>query len=257
MDITSLIGSAIPDFGAPSLQNLEFESAPGQPGVLQVKQNGRQYVRFYNKDVYNALETQRRRAANPHETVLPVYEKRLMVQIDTPGDTNRFDDVAHDYHKRNYFSQYGQYKDGKTGPTGTPLKDADFLVGVEIEDLIYARIFTIEQLGDASDTMCENLPRGYEIREHARAWCKVNDPHNGLLMTKKLSSALSESQGTIKALLAEQEKSRQEMEAMKADLIALSTNHAVERAVEEVGFVSEAPKKKTTRAKKVTTEEVK
>lgn len=207
MDFNQLgIGAGIPSFGSPTLENLQFE-ATEKPGVLQLKSIGRQFVKFYHKKFYNAFQTS--------QTGQPVWEEKLMVKIVTPGDKTEYDGLAHDYHKRAYFVQYTRFREGKGEPEGTPIEHAEFLLGPESVDLKYLGVHTIEQMAEASDVLCEQVTRGYELREHARVWCKITHGQSLLDSTKKMSAELSAARDQIVRLEAENTKRDVEMAELK------------------------------------------
>jgi hypothetical protein len=249
MSIQEAIGS-IPDFGGvPTLQGLEFEPS-GKPGVLQMKSSGRQSVKFYWADTYNEFKTLQKRdearQSGSLAPVAPVYEKREMVRIVTPGDRSIYDGLAEDYHKRNYFQQYAKFRDGKDVDIGARLEQAEFIQAPEIIELNYLGVYSIQQMAEAADTLCERLPRGYELREGCRAWVQMRQGNALEGITKRVSAELSSAQSLIVALQKESDERKRELETVKAMLSNLSITAQAEVAK------AEAPsKKKAGRTKKV------
>lgn len=249
-DINSLgLGAAIPNFDNPALSNMQFEST-GMPGVFELKKNaGGQNVTFYTKEFYNKYKTEQAKQAAEAKgetgPIVPVYDKREMVKIENPGDTNKYDSFAEDDHKRNYFDIYKNFRDGKGALRGTPLAEAEFIHQVELVELNYRGVFTIEQLAQAPDILCDQIPFCYDRREAAKAWCKFTHGAQLINATKKLSADLSEALATITKLSKENE------EAAKR-LAALEQNAMFEREVRAQTIAEEsAPKNKGGRPRKV------
>jgi len=236
MNITgSEVASHLPDLG-PITQGMEFEPSQLSPNVFQLKNTGnRQNVFFYTKEFYNTFKTEQRKqealARGENGPVAPVYEKKEMVRIQTPGDKSTYDSFAEEHHKRNYFRHYTNFRDGKPASMGTQLKDAEFIAGSEIIELNYLGIFSIEQLADASDAACERLPRGQELRTAAQTWREVTQDTSLLTSTKKLSAELSASQDMILRLHKEAEEAKKEREEMKRILANMSVNADVQESV--------------------------
>lgn len=260
MDINALgLGAAIPNFGAPTLDGLQFEPTQNA-GVLQLKGTGRQMVKFYTKEFYDMFATEKAgaeaKAKGIKDPVVPVYIKKEMVHIVTPGDKTEYDGPAEDYHKRAYFQQYSRFKEGKGMNLGTPLADAEFLHGPEITELAYHQVHTIEQLADAGDLLCETMPRGYDIREHARAWCKITHGNQLQNATKRLSADLNEARKIIIEMSESNKKRDEEMAELRAMLQGARNTVTVDEAVVSMAARPsvEAPKKPRGRPRKVTPE---
>lgn len=235
MDFSSISG-ALPDLG-PITQGLQFEPLAGSSGVFQLSSAGnRQSVTFYTKEFYHDGDTQAARLAaeaNGEPPPAPVYHRREMVRIVTPGDRSVYDGVAEEYHKRNYFRQYAAYRDGKNGPIGTDLKDAEFVGSSELIELNYLGCYTIEQLADAADSLCDRLPRGYELRNAAKVFLEVTNRNSLLGATKKLSGDLDASKALILKLERDLTSQKKEADEMKAILARMSLNAQVEDAEAE------------------------
>ena len=210
MEIDGNISAAIPSFGSPTLQGIEFE-ASSTPGVLQMKQkSGRQFVKFYWKDFYNPGLAKK---AQEEDDPSLAYEKRLMVHIVTPGDKTEYEDRAHDYHKRQFWAQYQAFLEGKSMIEGHSVQDCDFIMAPEATELLHMKIYTLEQLQDASDAAMEQLPRGFELRDHARNWCRINIKNATEAHSKRISSDLNEAKTTIG-------KQQKELDDLRSELMA-------------------------------------
>lgn len=211
------IGSAIPDFGSPVLQGIEFEQS-STPGVLQQKSSGRQHVKFYWKEEYNVQKAARLREAGDDQN--KAFEKKLYVLIVTPGDGTEIDTYADDSHKRRYFREYKAFKEGKTVAEGQSIDSCEFILAPEATELHHMSIHTVEQLADASDTAMEQLPRGFELREHARGWCKATHGANLLASTKKISAELNETRALAEKLAKANEDMQRQLTEMRAEMRA-------------------------------------
>jgi len=176
-----------------------FDTNNVQPGQ-RVRGSARQFVRFYLKKfpemVATEVEISKPSALSPSrytkvkKTELREVEK-LMVNIVTPGDKNEIDDVATEWHKREFFPEYQAFKSGNHAPIGTSVSDASvssFISPAIATELIYLKVYTVEQLAAATDEVCRMIgPDGFEIRETARQWlaASVNDPRNKEMLELK------------------------------------------------------------------------
>lgn len=247
VDVNTLgIGSAIPNFGIPGFNDLEFQAA-GNAGVFQLAaqpRNNRQMVRFYWHEVFDPIQTK--------ESASPVYKKVLMVEIRTPGDQTIYEGVAEDYHKKNYWNHYKAFMEGKGTPQGRPIEQCtDFITGPEITDLKYLGVHTAEQLADASDFLCQQLVRGFELRDNARMWCKITKDTALLDVQKKLTSDLGAAQETIRFLQDEMRQMKERMDYHRSLNMVESAAKEAQQKVE-----TEAPKKRGRPAREVTNETV-
>lgn len=167
-----------------------FDTTNVQPGQ-RVRGSARQFVRFYLKKfpemVATEVEVSQPSALSPsrHTKVLKTELReveKLMVNIVTPGDKNEIDDVATEWHKREFFPEYQNFKNGNHAPIGTSVNDSSvssFISPAIATELIYLKVYTVEQLAEATDEVCRLLgPDGHEIRETARQWllASANDP---------------------------------------------------------------------------------
>ena len=209
-DVNGMIGGSIPSWGSPTLEGLEFENS-GTPGVLKMKSSGRQHVKFRWENTYNPFK------AKSESGVIDTakgMEKKLFVKIVTPGDKTEYDGLAEDYHKRAYFRQYQAFKEGRGAPEGQSVEDCEFILAPEAIELLHMQIHTVEQLAEAADIAVEQLPRGFELREHARAWCKATHGNALVLNQKKLGADLNEA----KDVISKQAKMLEDMQRQMAEM---------------------------------------
>jgi hypothetical protein len=100
-----------------------------------------------------------------------------MIRVETKGDTNIKEDIADAFSKRQFHRQYKYFRSGKI-PDGHSIEDFDFLQPQTITELHMFGIHTLEQVADMEDVDCEQIKdqSGYEIRDIARQWLKINSP---------------------------------------------------------------------------------
>ena len=240
--LDSAVGSSIPTFDSPTLQGITFEQT-GTPGVYQMNGKARQFVKFYNRKTYDPKLAEKTK--DPERA----FRTELFVHIVNPGDKNEYNGIAEDYHKRTYFGQYEAFRDGKTAPEGTDVDDCEFIGASEAIELKYMRIFTVEQLSEASDIAMERLPRGFTLREHAKNFVKIGSKTALLDMTKKLSAELEATKTRLAKLEAKKGKAKDvepdtvaaELETVSAEdglLASLASEEAVKAPTKKKGKTS-------------------
>jgi hypothetical protein len=218
-------------FGSPLLSDVAFE----QDGTL--KQTGKQNIKFYNRKrlsfrakplldengVQLLDEKGKPRFVMDSKTGLPAkeaFEEMVeMVRVETKGDTNIIDDVADEFRKRQFYRQYKFFREGKI-PDGNPIEDFDFLQSATIMELHMLGIHVIQQVALMSDLECERLKdqSGFEIRDIAAQWVKINSPQGQAgkasrleLEVEKLKRELADVK-SVKGRLARQEAAEQILE---------------------------------------------
>lgn len=212
MDISPL-NKAIANWGNPStLTGLDFSNP--QVGV-RVRGSTRQYVRFYKKiilELYADPASTKINEKTGAATVVKYLSREVekeCVEIITPGDKNTVDEFADAYHKREFYPQYEAYRAGRTAPIGTPIDECEFISPHVAIELRYQGCHTLEQLADGSDTLCQIIPNGWELREFARQ----------LAMVKRKNEASNE----VNVLKAQLLKSNEVIAAMEARMSAMES----------------------------------
>lgn len=170
--------------GAESLGGFGPGSYQG-PGK-RVRGNSRLFAEFYN------LKTAEQRAIPEFVKKIPLNNgvvretptkweivpiERLMVRVIDPGDKyNIVDCVATHEHKAEFYPEYEAFMSGRTKPVGRELTEAPFITeGIKLE-LNRMKIFTLEQLRDASDSAMQVLGvDNYHIREQAGQWLESSE----------------------------------------------------------------------------------
>ena len=173
MDLSPL-SSAIPSWGSPTLEGFDLSNA--QTGQ-RVRGKSRQFVRFYNKEVVKMKTTQVRinqltGTATPM-AIEAVPEIQEWVEIVTPGDKNRIETKADEFHRREFWDQWIAFRDGKGVVIGTPIEECSFISPAIASELMYRGIKSLEQFADASDLLAGQIANGWELREYARTMVKT------------------------------------------------------------------------------------
>ena len=179
--------NGIETFGSPLLADVAFND----DGSL--KQSGKQNVKFYNKKrlSFRARKDENGDLVMDKKTGLPAkdaFEEIVeMVRVETKGDTNIIDDIADDLRKKQFYRQYKFFRDGKV-PDGNPIEDFEFLQPNTTMELHMLGIHVLQQVAVMSDLECEQLKdqSGFEIRDIAAQWVKINSPQGQAGKASKL-----------------------------------------------------------------------
>jgi len=158
------------------------------------------FVEFYMEAVEFKFESEREGR--------PIFKEIPFVRIVIPGDRNNIvEGKATDYHKNRYPKAWAAFQQGqKQGMSGTPLESWPQIQRAQVKEAKFYEIHTLEQLAELADTHCQRLGMGWtELRQKAKDYISI-------------------SKGTASqtAQAAENERLRQEMENMKAQLADLS-----------------------------------
>ena len=207
----------LPTFDSPTLEGTLVDDGNG--GVT-MKGRHRQQVKFYLKrqmdfraKTHAGSSGDGKDVILDSKTGLPVIDKKtglpfketfqketLMVIIDTPGDKNKIDCVATDYHKREFYRQYEYFRKGKGIPEGYSIDDCEWIQPSTLTELHYYGIHVVEQLAVCTDLICEQVPEVWELREFANDWLKINSPDGQKAKNIELQSKLDEANATIEDL---------------------------------------------------------
>jgi hypothetical protein len=134
----------------------------------------------------------------------PIFREIPFVRIQNPGDRNNVLEVkANEHYKQRYPRQWDAFQRGQGGEmVGTPLNQWPQITKSQAKEAEYFSIRTVEQLAEVTDTAIKKIGMGWmELRKKAR-------------------DDLQAAAGTapITALQAENERLRQEFEALKASI---------------------------------------
>lgn len=211
MEAASNIG--IESFGSEVLTG--FDLSKIENGKILPGDSARLYVKFYP---YEEIIT---RAILDDKGKIKEHKAeqvtRLKVHIINPGDKTEVDDYAQDYHKTMFYRQYKRYLDGNNAPEGTALSQCAFVPPGVVLELRTKGVHTLEQLADASESLCGLVPNGWALREHARAQRKANieNQRGAEVQTLKLQVAelLKQNEALMNALDVTGAEKRKEIAA--------------------------------------------
>lgn len=134
----------------------------------------------------------------------PIFREIPFVRIQNPGDRNNvLETKATDHYKLRYAREWEHFERGQSGlAVGTPLAQWPQITKSQVMEAQYFGVKTVEQLSEVVDTSIQKMGMGWmELRKKARDY---------------LSAASGNA--PITALQAENEKLRQDFEALKASL---------------------------------------
>lgn len=146
----------------------------------------------------------------------PVYEEREFVVIRHPGDrTYEQREVVRDDHKKRWPREYAAFKAGIEAPlVGTPIAEWPPINKAQVLTLQYLGVRTVENLAELPDDIAQKIGTGgMTLRSKAQAWLKSRE----------------DGRATMKAT-SENDALRKQLEAMQAQLAALSADKKPVRA---------------------------
>lgn len=107
----------------------------------------------------------------------PIYEERLMVRIQSPGNNNNIvEREAWDGDKLRFPKQWLQFqvKGEQAGVEGTPIEQWPALNRAQVEELRAVRFYTVESIANASDAQLQGMGMGGQgLRTKAQAYLKA------------------------------------------------------------------------------------
>jgi hypothetical protein len=107
----------------------------------------------------------------------PIYEERLMVRIQSPGNNNNIvEREAWDGDKLRFPKQWLQFqvKGEQAGVEGTPIEQWPALNRAQVEELRAVRFYTVESIANASDAQLQGMGMGGQgLRIKAQAYLKA------------------------------------------------------------------------------------
>lgn len=102
---------------------------------------------------------------------VPVYEDVEMVSVIQPGEKEEIKQLASDFHRRRFPSQYKNFKEGvEQMAGGTPLEMLFPSEPSTVLTLKSFHIFTVQQLSTITDSAMVQLPFGRTLVDRARAY---------------------------------------------------------------------------------------
>lgn len=193
----SPLDTIIPSFDAATLQGFD----PNADLLSNQRVGGapnRQFVQFFMRKEAGPVAVEaviNEKTGERRVTKREIREiEREWVRVITPGDTNKVEQPAEEYHRRDFVRQYAAFKSGDLTPFGTPLDECSYVQPNIVTELNYLGCKTEEQLADASDYLCNMIANGHELREIAKARCKVAQENQQLGKVNQLQIELKKSQ---------------------------------------------------------------
>jgi hypothetical protein len=168
-------------------------------------------VRFFSEPVHMKFESEKEGR--------PIYKEMPHVSIIIPGDKNTMIECkASEEHKQRYPVAWARFQRGEsTVNIGTPLEQWPQITRAQVKEAKYVEVHTVEQLANLSDDHAAKMGMGFRaLRQSAKDY----------LETAKNGAADS-------AKAAENARLRDELEAMKAQIAALSSAAKVGRPRKE------------------------
>lgn len=128
-----------------------FGRLPGDQGLI---------VEFRSEPIESAVKSA--------EEGRPVYDDRVCISIDTPGDRLcRIDTIATQAHFDRFPVEYDNFRKGEVNEVhGTHLKMWPAITAGQIKGLSHMKIFTVEALAAAPNLPGEFIP----LKNKAQAW---------------------------------------------------------------------------------------
>lgn len=230
--------STFETFGAPILDDIQLSNI-GPDG--QMRGTRRQLARFYKRKFVEPVTVKAKinpktGMSIPEEIEMREVEK-LMINVVTPGDDkNIIDEPAQEWHKREFWREFQAYSEGRTAPDGILLEGLSFMDPAMVTELSLKRVYTAEQLADASDALINSIPDGDRLRKAARLVVKAS------LDNKTLGhlTSLKQENESLKHSVREMEEKLKQMASRFEDGAEVSRPRGRPRKVEESTGLEEA-----------------
>lgn len=161
------------------------------------------FVQFYTDSVEIKVESERMGR--------PIFKDMPHIRKLVPGDsTTVIERVAKKQDMDMFPRQWEAYQRQETiGLEGTPLEQWPQITRSQVREAKYFELHTVEQLSELSDHSCQKLGMGFlELRAKARAWLKV-----------------AEGSAAYTAQAAENQRLKDEMDSLRAQIAELNTIH--------------------------------
>lgn len=103
----------------------------------------------------------------------PIFVDKEYVEILAAGNQNNIiRKPASDMERQRFRAQYAKFREGDTEQlTGTPLTEVPWITRSQVDELMYRKVRTLEQLAELNDQAC-NVPGMYELKRKAGLWLK-------------------------------------------------------------------------------------
>jgi len=103
----------------------------------------------------------------------PIYVDKEYIEILAAGNANNIiRKPASDVERYRFRPQYERFKAGDQEQlVGTPLTEVPWITRSQVDELLYRKVRTLEQLAELNDAAC-NVPGMYELKRKAGLWLK-------------------------------------------------------------------------------------
>lgn len=167
------------------------------------------YVKFYIRPVRDDEKS--------NAEGRPIYKDREYLEIRTPGNsTNIVNRPVSDMDKQRFRRQYAMFKSGMEEQTeGTPLHEVTWITRSQVEELVYLRILTIEQLAAVGDDVCTKIPGLFGLKKRAATYVENSKGAAPLLEMQRQLDELRSANAALQEAVKDQANTIQQMTAEK------------------------------------------
>lgn len=168
-----------------ALEELDIDHRVFEQSREQAQADSSLAIRFY----YDALPNDEKSTAEGR----PIFDDVEMVEIRVRGDRNNIvQRPARPDDKKRWREAYRAFKDNEEqAVTGTPLAQWGMLSKSLVEELKYLGFVTVEQLAEASDSVCQKMAGLQSFKQKAKVFIEMAKGNNAPLakLTKDLEEA--------------------------------------------------------------------
>jgi hypothetical protein len=170
-------------------------------------------VRFYMHPLQNKEKSA--------EAKRPIFEDTEFVEIRVRGDRNfNVQRPAHDGDRERFRAAYRAFKDGdEQAQQGTPLAEWPSMTRSMVEELKFLGFFTVEQLANASDSVCAKYAGLQSLKSKANAWI---EHAKGAPAIDRLTEELEAARNVATTAERNMQAMNAQIEKMAAQIEALS-----------------------------------
>lgn len=165
------------------------------------------FVKFYMGSVQDMARSE----AAGH----PVHIEKPFIEIHIPGDPHNITDtVAKPYYQQRFPDEWAQFqRNQEQGQQGWLLKTWPQVTAAQVKNLEYLNVYTVEQLAGLTDGQCQKVGMGAET----------------LRALAKAAIAAAKDGAAVSAQAAENKRLSDELESLKAQIVAMGASGAVEK----------------------------
>ena len=135
---------------------------------------------FYQREVWDRRESE--------EKDRPVYVTKDYIEILVPATGEKAGGPVNDKHRHRFPRHWQAYQDGRELKIeGTPITEWQAINRAQAAEIKHLKIYSVEQLAECDDRLCQKIGGGYALREKAR---KTLSNSNQLAELKKQNADL-------------------------------------------------------------------